>query len=268
MYNTTKQLVSITPIPQQTRTYKPISHEQLIDLTLESIGKAGFELDAESYSSAREGNVANGRYRIKNVNDSEMQLQIGWQNSYDKSISLKFVIGTHIFICKNGTVFGDIGAFKKKHTGTVQEFTPSAISEYIKRSGDMFARMQKERDQMKEIELTKRLKAELVGRMFMEDEFIQSTQLNIIKKEIENPSFNYECPDSMWELYNHVTHSLKQTHPSFWMTNHIKAHNFFVNASGILVPNTEIHVPNPNEPLQLELNYLDTNELEDLTLEN
>ena len=44
------------------------------------------------YSSAREGKVANGKFTIKNVADSEMQLQIGWQNSYDRSMSLKFAI--------------------------------------------------------------------------------------------------------------------------------------------------------------------------------
>jgi hypothetical protein len=86
------------PVPAQTRTYKPVSHKQLMDLTLESIHQAGFKLDKEDYTMAREGNVANGRYTIKDVSDSEMQLQIGWQNSYDKSLSLKFAIGTQIFI--------------------------------------------------------------------------------------------------------------------------------------------------------------------------
>jgi len=75
-------------LPEQTKTYKPISHQQLMDLTLESIQSAGFEIAEERYASARSGNVATGRYTIKNVADSEMQLQLGWQNSYDKSVSL------------------------------------------------------------------------------------------------------------------------------------------------------------------------------------
>ena len=86
-YVTAKDILLTAEIPQETKTYKPISHQQLIDLTLESIHQAGFELDKETYSTAREGNVANGRYTITNVADSEMQLQIGWQNSYDKSMS-------------------------------------------------------------------------------------------------------------------------------------------------------------------------------------
>ena len=106
-YSVSRQILLNAELPQQTKTYKPISHEQLMDLTLDSIQSAGFALDTELYSSARGGNVANGKYTIKNVADNEMQLQIGWQNSYDKSLSLKFAIGTRIFICSNGCVSGD-----------------------------------------------------------------------------------------------------------------------------------------------------------------
>tara|TARA_R110000868_G_scaffold256818_1_gene513918 strand:+ start:22 stop:780 length:759 start_codon:yes stop_codon:yes gene_type:complete len=233
-YNTTKDIVVRTPVPQQTKTYKPVSHEQLIHLTLNSIDAAGFKLDKEMYSVARDGRVANGRFTISDVADSEMQLEVGWQNSYDKTLTLKFAIGTRIMICQNGCVSGDYGAFKKKHVGEIQTFTPTAIADYIKSAGDVFTRMQKERDAMKNIELTKRVKAELIGRMFVEQEIITSVQLNILAGQLQAPTHDYGAPDSAWELYNYTTFAMKQTHPSFWIDNHIKAHNFFVNESGML----------------------------------
>ena len=240
-------------LPEQTKTYKPISHQQLMDLTLESIEGAGFEIADERYASAKFGNVATGRYTIKNVADSEMQLQIAWQNSYDKSVSLKFAIGTRIMVCSNGCVHGDFGAFRKKHVGTVQTFAPNAITEYIKSSGDVFKRMQDERDGMKQIELTKRTKAELIGRMMIEEEFIQSTQLNIIKRELDKPTHDYGAQDSLWELYNFTTFAMKEAHPGMWMQNHMDAHKFFVNESGLLVSPMNIHVPTEGELRQLEL---------------
>ena len=232
-YESAKSILINAEIPQQTRTYKPVSHERLIDLTLESIHQSGFELATESYSSARNGNVANGKFAIKNVADSEMQLQIGWQNSYDKSLSLKFAIGTKIFICSNGCVSGDYGAFKKKHQGEIQEFTPQAITEYIQRAGDAFQRMQAERDAMKSIDVTRRVQAELIGRMIVEEQFIESTQLNIIRKELESPTHDYGASGSLWELYQFTTFSMKEVHPTLWMDNHIDAHNFFTGAAGI-----------------------------------
>ena len=117
-----KDIMLTAPIPKETRTYKPVSHQELIDLTLESIHQAGFDLDNQYYTAAREGDVATGKYTIKNVKDNDMQLQIAWQNSYDKTTTLKFAIGTKIFICENGMVSGDHGSFARKHVGGIQEF--------------------------------------------------------------------------------------------------------------------------------------------------
>ena len=241
-YTSTKQILLSTELPAQTRTYKPITHGQLIDLTMEGIHQAGFTLDKETYSSARDGNIANGKFTIKNVADSEMQLQIGWQNSYDKSLTLKFAIGTSIFICQNGCVHGDFGAFKKKHQGVIQDFTPRAISEYIKSAGETFTIMQQEREAMKQIEITKRIKAELIGRMLIEETFITSTQMNIISRELQAPTHDYGAPDSLWELYNYTTFSMKEIHPSNWMDGHMKAHKFFVNESGIFITKTSPNI--------------------------
>ena len=228
-FNTTKELIMNTAVPVQTRTYKPVSHSSLIDLTLNSIEKAGFKLDKETYSSAVDGQIANGRFSISNVADSEMQLQIGWQNSYNKQLTLKFAIGTRILVCQNGCVSGDFGAFKRKHVGEIQSFTPGAIIDYIAQAGEAFTLMQQQRESMKQIEITRRTKAELVGRMMLEEQFITSTQLNIISRELKAPTHDYNAKDSLWELYNYTTFAMKETHPGLWMESHIKAHAFFNN---------------------------------------
>jgi len=238
-YSVKKQEVINVPTPADTRTYRAMGHEKLIDLTLEGIEKSGFLLDKESYTMARKGNVANGKYTISNVADEEMQIQIGWQNSLDKSISLKWAMGVHIFICSNGCIQGDMGAFKKKHWGDIQSYTPQSIAEYIKTSADVFLNIQKERDAMKNIELTKRISAELLGRMFIEEGLIESTQLNIIKREMETPTFNYGAPNSLWELYQFTTFSMKELHPTIWMQEHIDVHKYFVGQSGLILPKQE-----------------------------
>jgi len=224
-----RNIMLSAPIPKETKTYKPVSHQELIDLTLESIYQSGYKLEKQTYSTAREGNVANGRYTISNVADSEMKLQIGWQNSYDRSLALKFALGTSIIVCTNGMVKGDHGAFRKKHHGDIQTFTPAAISEYIKGGGDAFEDLQKDRDMLKQYEATDKIQAEVIGSLFLQEEIISSSQLNIIKKELKTPTHNYGAEGSMWELYNNVTFAMKQSHPSDWMKDHIDVHNFFIN---------------------------------------
>jgi hypothetical protein len=249
--NYTKELLLSTPLPQETRSYKPISHEQLIDLTLAGIEKSGFKLETELYSSAQEGNIANGRYTISNVADSEMKLQIGWQNSYNKQLTLKFALGTQIIICQNGMVSGDFGAFKKKHVGEIQTFTPQAITDYIKSAEEAFKRIQVEREAMKQIEVDKRVISELIGRLYMEEELIQSTQLNIIQRELKKPTHNYGAEGSLWELYQFTTFSMKEIHPRLWMENHMNVHKFFTEQAGIILPSKQIEVGAKYKQLEL-----------------
>jgi hypothetical protein len=59
--------------------------------------------------------------------------------------------------------------------------------------------------------------------------------LNIIKRELSKPTHKYGADNSLWELYQFTTFSMKDIHPSLWMSNHIDAHKFFVNASGLLI---------------------------------
>jgi hypothetical protein len=233
VYSTSVAELFATPLPKETRTYKPVSHKQIHELILDSIVKSGFSLKSFNLNHALEGKIANGKYRIASVADSEMMLEVGWQNSYNKQLSLKFAIGANIFICQNGMVVGDMGAFKKKHMGTIKTFAPLEISESIKSSGKVFEQMQKERDLMKVLPISKRVQAELVGRMFIEQDLINSTQLNIIKNEIKDPTFDYECDGSLWELYNHTTFSMKELHPRNWMESHMKVHEFFKKNSDL-----------------------------------
>jgi hypothetical protein len=265
MYLTKQEYLRGIELPRQTETYKPVSHGQLIDLISESVDKAGFTISKQSYTSAMDGQIANGRYDILNVKDEEMGLQIAWQNSYNKSLTLKFAIGATVFICQNGMVRGDMGTLKRKHTGDVQEFTPIKIIESIKAAGEKFTLMQQERQSMKSLEIDTRIAAELVGRMIVEENFIQSTQLNAIRKEIKHPSFDYNASNSLWELYQHTTYAMKEVHPRLWMQNHISAHEFFMGyyneaidarPTTINIPIVDVVAPVENDAIVISENQL------------
>ena len=47
-YTSAKDQMLSAVVPKQTRTYKPVSHQELIDLTLESVYQSGFELSDQS----------------------------------------------------------------------------------------------------------------------------------------------------------------------------------------------------------------------------
>jgi hypothetical protein len=238
-FTTNEEFLRSVESPEQTSTYKPILHGELIDLTRAGITEAGFTIEREDYSMAANGKIANGRYLLANLKDGEMQIQIAWQNSYNKSMSLKWAIGIHVFICGNGAVSGDMGAFKKKHVGDIQEFTPKSIAEYLLTANSVFVEMQGVRDIMKRIPVSLVQSAELLGRLYFIEDIMGSKQLNIIKNELEHPTHDYSAPNTLWELYNYVTYALKTIHPTDWMSSHEKAHKFFMTYAGIIVPEND-----------------------------
>ena len=237
-WRTPKARLFSTPIPLETRTYKPVSHKELATITLDGISDAGFKLKKQVYTSAKEGQEATARYMIQDIADADMMLEIGWQNSYNKKLSLKFAIGTRIFICDNGCVSGNFGSFKKKHMGEVKDFTPAKIIESIKGAAEVFERMQQQRDDMKYITIDRKVQASLIGQLFLDKQLITSTQLNIIKSELLKPTFDYGAPNSLWELYQYTTYAMKHLHPRLWIDSHINVHDFYNEVKDEYLPST------------------------------
>lgn len=223
-----RDFLMATSRPKETKSYAPVPHRIVIETILEELDKANIKVVSENYISGRDGKQAEMHYQLAG-GDNEMAIRLIAHNSYDKTMPLRVALGAHVFVCRNGMVVGDMGTFKRKHTGTVLEDFKQDMGLHIQKAGDTFKRMVKDRERMKEIELTKRVTAELMGRLFIEEAIVTSTQLNIIKREIENPSFNYGIEGTLWNAYNAVTVSLKDAIPSQNMKQHIELHNFIQN---------------------------------------
>ena len=215
------------PIPTDTTTYKHVSHAELDKLTRDGLSKTGFQLNNTSYLTARDGQIAIAKYFIDYGNDPDMKYMLVWQNSYNKQLSLKYIGGAVINICSNGLIYGDIDSyFRKKHQSDIQVITPEIINEYITKGAEQFDELIQFKERLKQVEVTKRTCAELVGRMYIEEGIITANQLSIIKQEIIKPSFDYGTTNTAWNLMNDITFSLKQAHPSNYMKQHLQTSEF------------------------------------------
>lgn len=226
-----KQTLLAAKLPRKTDSYSPVSHKQVIEMTMGTLDKLGLKVVDERYLSACDGRQALGLYQIGGFGDKEMGMQIGWNNSYDKKMTLKWAIGGEVFVCGNGSVCGDIGAFKRKHTGSVLTEYGEIVKRYIGDADMHFSKLLRDKEFMKNITCSKRDSAELVGRMFLEEDIITATQLNVIKRELINPTFDYKADGTLWQLYNHCTVALKDAHPLHHMQQHTDVHKFFMNVS-------------------------------------
>jgi hypothetical protein len=74
----------------------------------------------------------------------------------------------------------------------------------------------------------------------------------MIQREFTNPTHDYKSPNTLWELYNYVTFAMKEIHPTLWMKNHIKCHDFFA-AQADLEHEKIIHQIQPANQLIMEI---------------
>lgn len=222
------------PIPERTDSYTPIAHKSVIDYSTSTLQKMGFTIKNSIYRSSVDGLIGQGEYHLQYGNDPEMGLMLAWQNSYNKQVSFKYAIGAHVFICSNGMVAGDLASYKRKHTGTADSEALQHIESYVGDAKMIFERLIHDRECLKTQDLSPRQVAEMMGRMYIHDQIITSTQINIMKRELEKPTYDYGVDQhNAWAVYNYATHAFKEDNPRNWIKRHTDLHNFFASEFGI-----------------------------------
>lgn len=230
-------------LPRETTSYKPVPHRQIIESVLEGAYKQGIPVISETYRANKEGRQVQGEFRLKYGDDKDMCPMIVFQNSYDKSMSLKVAIGNQVFVCTNGAVWGDMGAMRHKHVGEIQTITPTTIQTYFDEVEGHYMPMIRRKERMKTIDVDRHLAAQLVGELFLNEGLVNSEQLMIIKGQVEKPSYDYQAPGSLYEFWNHVTHAYKWEHPGNFLKNQLGLSAFLEDRFDLAVRRELLLVP-------------------------
>lgn len=224
----TKDYIVNAPLPHHGDSYTVISHADVINKVKRIINENGFEIEHELYKCNTDAQIANGIYHIKSDLDPEMGMMFAWVNSYNKMRRFRCAVGSYVTVCMNGMISGDLSSYGRKHTGDADVEYAQVIKDQLQQLSAHHKRLVADKNMMKNIEVTKRRQTELLGRMYLHDNIINSVQLNIIKEQLAKPDYDYNASeDSVWALYNHVTHAIKDTHPFKWMDAQRNVHNFF-----------------------------------------
>jgi hypothetical protein len=226
----TKQHLVDVALPSHGSTYTVISHKSVMDLSIQSLVDAGFQVNDEYYRCTRDGNIAQAVYRLTYMDDSELSMMFAWSNSYNKQMRFKCGIGAYINQTSSSMVCGDMGSWARKHTGSADTETEETIKDQIANAHMYYKQLVNDKNNMKEINITKRQQAQLLGILFAEHEILTTEQASIIRQQMSRPSFTYENADSLWAFYNHVTLALQQSHPKTWMEDQRILHWFISDA--------------------------------------
>lgn len=235
----TEQDLRKTSLPNHGGRYAVVTHGDVIDSVKSRLSLAGFTITKEEYRSTYDGQVAQGVYHLDYAGDPDMGMMFAWSNSYNKTMRFKCAVGAYVFICANGVVRGDMGSYSRKHSGTALQDVIAQIDNQIVHAKEHYDTLVHDKEMLKNITLTSRLKGKILGELFAHDEILTLTQVGIVKREMDKPTHNYNSDvNSAWTMYNHITFALKESHPSSFMKDHQRVHGYFVDAFGQLVTTT------------------------------
>ncbi len=243
----TEQDLRNTSLPNHGGRYAVVTHGDVIDSVKARLNLAGFTITKEEYKSTSDGQVAQGTYHLDYANDPDMGMMFAWSNSYNKTMRFKCAVGAYVFICSNGVVRGDMGSYSRKHSGTALQDVIAQIDYQIDHAKEHYDVLLADKQMLKNILLSPRDKGRILGHLFANDEILTLTQVGIVKRELDKPTHNYNSDvNSAWTMYNHITFALKESHPSSFMKDHQKVHEYFVDCYGVFIS------PDPEDEDEIE----------------
>lgn len=219
------------PLPQQTKSYSVIPNSRIDEICHEQATKNGLSIVEELVDSKRFGSTI-VRYKMKPSSiadtDNDLSLMAAWKNSYDKTVSFGFAIGSIVNICTNGMVNGEF-TLKRRHTGNAPLYVEEVIKEYFSKIKEVHLKNIKFKEVLQKQEIAESELNRFLGTLLRDKRRIFTAQQiqRFIKECSESVNFNTVGKDfTAWDLYNAGTESLKSSSVNSSFKRHRDFHNF------------------------------------------
>ena len=110
-----REALKALPIPQGTRTHQPISHFQLVQILVESLGFRRIEVVNDEYAVSANGSKMFGVLDL-DCEFTGCRFALGIRNANDKSMRLAMTAGYRVLVCSNMAFKGDFQPVLAKHS--------------------------------------------------------------------------------------------------------------------------------------------------------
>jgi len=217
--------------PPETATYSPISHHSLVESvsTISSDLLRGYELIHESYQVARDGSQLFCTLSFKG-DSKDAHLAVGLTNSLDKSLAVKFIVGSSIIVCSNLMFEGSADSQKifKKHSKNLLVGLEDDIITLLYRANYCHGKLIEEADVMRGRALTDEQAGMMTGLLYWNG-VVSPRMIPVIKKEWKNPQHAEFKDKNLFNFYMHASEALKQSAPADVCKRHINLHKTVSN---------------------------------------
>jgi hypothetical protein len=212
---TVKELAKIKT-PQATDSWKPIPHVEVPQIITQMVKQNGWSFigkdDPFQLTLSKDNAKLFGVCKVEIPGlekDNDFQLAIGFRNSHDKTLALRIAVGSHVMVCSNLMLTGDIQV-RRIHTLhiDVEEAVTTAFQAIPDAAKKLFAWM----DHMRTVKIS-----EESGVAFLADavevkalavpDFMPARESYLKAYRDENPAIAYG--NTIWAAYQAVTEQYK-----------------------------------------------------------
>lgn len=196
------------PVPPSTKTSWPISHSQVLDTTIGTLTKVGYEVVRNELALTRNQNRLFATLDLRTPIVSGVQLVVGIANALDKRRPISFLVGYRVYACNNLAFSAEI-MVARKHTKFGERRLQEAICKAVKSLDHHREREAKRIQKFKDTELSAEQADALILRTF-EQGILNGTTLKKVIREWRQPKFNEFEPRTLWSLFNAFTSALAE----------------------------------------------------------
>lgn len=200
------------PIPEATRSHKPLSHFEIVTVLEEALSFRHLTVIRDEYAISKDGMKMFGVMDLNSKFDGG-NFSIGLRNANDKSMRLALTAGYRVFVCDNMAFSGDFTPLLHKHTSNFDLRDSIAIA--VDRIQRGLHGLTEQIVEMRRFGLTDNDAKLLIYRAFMENAMkgVPKHLMPIVHGNYFDPNHEEFQSRNLWSLSNAFTSAFKTLSP-------------------------------------------------------
>ena len=199
------------PVPEGTRTFKPIPHYEIVDALVEALSFRYIGVVRDEYAVSPDGMRMFGVLDLETAFDG-CRFAIGLRNSNDKSLRLALTCGVRVFVCDNLSFQGEFTPVLAKHSKNLSVVDSLAIG--VDRIQRNFDPLREQVEAWRSRQLTNEQAKLIIYQAFIEGGLsVPRALARDVHRNYFEPIHAEFAPRTMWSLSNAFTSTLKSLDP-------------------------------------------------------